>query len=126
MLLMKPLPVALHWTNEAIALLLELVMLVALGWWGAKSGPNLALSVVLAVLAPLLAAIVWAVFAAPKAKIRLPMAGVLAVKALAFGSGGAAMYALGWHLPAGIFVAVAFVNTVLATFDRQSAFSRLQ
>jgi Protein of unknown function (DUF2568) len=107
-----------------MALLLELVMLAALGWWGAKSGSNLALSLVSGVLAPLLAAIVWALFAAPKAKIRLPIGGVLAVKALAFGSGGAAMYALGWHVPAGIFVAVAFVNTVLATFDRQAAFHR--
>lgn len=99
-------------------------MLVALGWWGAKSGSNLALSVVLAVLAPLLAAIVWGLFAAPKAKIRLPIGCVLAVKALAFGSGGASMYALGWHVPAGIFVVVAFVNTALATFDRQAAFQR--
>jgi hypothetical protein len=118
---LKPLPVALHWTNEAIAFLIELAMLAALGWWGAKSGSNLALSMVLAVGAPLLTAIVWALFAAPKAKIRLPLGGVLVVKALAFGSGAAAMYALGWRVLTGSFAAIAFVNTVVATIDRQAA-----
>jgi hypothetical protein len=118
---MKPLPVALHWANGVMAFLLELVMLAAVGWWGMKSGSNLALSVVLAVGGPLLIAIVWALFAAPKAKIRLPLGGVLVVKALAFGSGAAAMYALGWHVVAGSFAAIAFVNTALATFDRRAA-----
>ncbi len=118
---MKPLPIALHWTNEGVAFLLELAMLAALGWWGAKSGSSVALSVVLAVGAPLLTAILWGLFAAPKARIRLPVAGVLVVKGLAFGSGVAATYALGLHVLAGIFAAIAFANTALATFDRQAA-----
>jgi Protein of unknown function (DUF2568) len=114
-------PVTLHWINETIAFLLEVAALAALGWWGAKTGTGLALSVALAVGAPLLVAIVWGLFAAPKARIRLPMAGVLAVKTLVFGCAAAAVYALGWRVLAGTFAAAAFVNTAMATFDRRAA-----
>jgi hypothetical protein len=115
------LPFALHVVNEAIAFLLELVMLGALGWWGAKDGSTLAGSVLRGAGAPLLASMAWALFAAPKAKIRLPVAGVLAVKALVFGSGAAAIYALGLHVAAGLFATTSFVNTALAAFDRDAA-----
>ncbi|HEX8796259.1 MAG TPA: YrdB family protein [Polyangiaceae bacterium] len=120
---MRPsrLPGPVHAANETMAFLLELAMLVALAWWGARSGSTLPRSIALAAGAPLLAAVVWALFASPKAKIRLPMAGVLAVKALAFGSAGAALYALGWHASAAAFVAVSLVNTLIAALDRDAA-----
>lgn len=115
------LPFALHVANEALAFVLELLMLLALGYWGAKSGATWALSVLLGAGAPVAAAVMWGLFAAPKARIRLPMAGILAVKALALGSGAAATYALGLRAAAGVFATVAFVNTALAAFDRDAA-----
>ncbi|MGH7434055.1 MAG: YrdB family protein [Polyangiaceae bacterium] len=115
------LPFALHAVNETIAFVLELIMLFALGWWGAKTGSTWAVSALLAAGAPLAAAILWGLFAAPKARIRLPMAGVLAVKAAAFGAAVAASYALGLHAYAGLFAAVSLVNTALAAFDRDAA-----
>jgi hypothetical protein len=51
--------------------------------------------------------------------IRLPTPGVLAVKALAFGVGAAAIYELGRHELAVWFALIAFANTAAATADRK-------
>ena len=120
---MRPfrLPGPVHAANETMAFLLELALLVAVALWGATSGSTLPCSIALAVGAPIFASIVWALFAAPKARIRLPIAGVLAVKALAFGSGGAAIYALGLRALAAWFVVVSLVNSVIAALDRDAA-----
>src|SRR5579862_1975997 len=115
------LPTALHVFNEGTAFLLEMVMLVVLGWWGAKTGSTTAIAVLLGAGAPAAAGIVWGLFAAPKAKVRLPLAGILAVKALAFGSATVALYALGRQGEAEVFAAVTFVNTALAAYDRNAA-----
>lgn len=115
------LPFALHVINEAIAFLLELVMLFALGCWGAKQGATLAASVLFGAGAPLAAAVVWGLFAAPKARVRLPLAGILAVKLLVFGSAALAVYALGRHAAAAVFAAMALANTAIAAVDRDAA-----
>jgi Protein of unknown function (DUF2568) len=117
----RALPQPLHVANEGLAFLLELVMLGALAWWGAEAGSSLAASVLLGVGAPLAAAIIWGLFAAPRARIRLPMAGVLAVKVLAFGTAAAAVYALGRHWLAICFAAVALLNAGIAAVDRNAA-----
>jgi hypothetical protein len=54
----------------AVAFLLELCALAALGYWGAYAG-NGAWAYVLAAATPLAAAIVWGMFAAPRARFRL-------------------------------------------------------
>jgi hypothetical protein len=120
---MKPvaLPRPLHVVNEGLAFLLEVIMLVALGVWGAAIGSTRFASVLFAIAAPLAAAIVWGLFAAPRARIRLPMAGILVVKALAFASAVAAIDALGHRQLALGFALVALVNTAVATADRNAA-----
>jgi hypothetical protein len=114
-------PRALHALNETLAFLLELAMLAALGVWGAGAGASVASSILLGGGAPLLAIIGWGLFASPRAKITLPLAGVVAFKALAFGCGAAALYAVGRPRLALAFAAVAFVNTAIATVDRDAA-----
>src|SRR5215469_12033797 len=89
------LPAPLHVANEALAFLLELAMLAALGWWGATAGSSVVVHVLLGIGAPLAAAVVWGLFASPRATIRLPMGGVVVVKALAFGSAAVAIAAMG-------------------------------
>jgi hypothetical protein len=117
----RHLPAPLHVANETLAFLLELAMLAALGYWGATMGGSAAVDVLLGVGAPLTAAVAWGLFAAPKARIRLPMAGVVAVKALAFGSAVMAIEAMGRPRLAACFAVVSFVNTVIATMDRDAA-----
>ncbi|HKV69449.1 MAG TPA: DUF2568 domain-containing protein, partial [Gaiellales bacterium] len=58
--------------NLALKFLLELAALVAFGLWGASIASGFA-AVVLAVLLPVVVAVLWGAFAAPKARRRLPL-----------------------------------------------------
>ena len=120
----RALPQPLHAANEALAFVLELCMLAALAWWGSRTVGGLAGRIVLAIICPLAAVVVWWLFAAPRARIRLPLPGVLAVKAVAFGAGVAALYAVGRHVLAIVFGIVAAVNTGVAASDRNAAMQR--
>jgi hypothetical protein len=114
----SPLPSPWHEANETLAFLLELVMLGLLAWWGAQAVSGLAGRVLLAVAVPLAAAVLWGLFAAPRARVPLPLAGILTVKAIEFGGAAVALAALGHPVLAVVFAAVALVNTTLATRDR--------
>lgn len=105
--------------NEVLAFLLELAALVCLGWWGFGTGHGAVTHVALGVGVPLAAIVLWALFAAPKARLRPGLPGVLLVKALVLGGGAVAVYARGHHV-AGIVLAVVIVaNTAVAeTFRR--------
>ncbi|MFG3040522.1 YrdB family protein [Streptomyces sp. NPDC048330] len=118
------LPGPLHVFNEGLAFLLELAALAVLARWGWGSADDLALRLLLAVSAPALAAVVWGLFAAPKARIRLPLGGVLAVKAVVFGAAALALQELGRPSAAVVFAVVALLNTALATADRRAAMRR--
>lgn len=59
--------------NLVVRFLLELCALGALAWWGAATGSTTIASVLLAVAAPLVAAVAWGVFVSPKARIKLPV-----------------------------------------------------
>ncbi|MGO4633388.1 YrdB family protein [Streptomyces sp. 2RAF24] len=114
------LPAPLHVLNEALAFLLELAALALLACWGWQTPETTVPRLLLAVAAPAAAATVWGLFAAPKARIPLPLAGVLAVKTLVFGAATAALSTLagpGWTLA---FAIVVTVNTALATAGRRS------
>jgi hypothetical protein len=55
--------------NLVLRFLLELAMLAALGVWGAHAGTTGLSSAVLAIAAPLAAAVLWGAFVSPKARI---------------------------------------------------------
>jgi hypothetical protein len=116
----RALPPLLHVANEGCAFLLEMAVLAILAWWGATRWTSVGLAVLIGAGAPSAAAVVWALFAAPKAKIRLPMAGVLAIKALVFGTASAALWSLERPGLAASFAAVALANTVIAALDRNA------
>ncbi|WP_395366261.1 YrdB family protein [Streptomyces sp. YH02] len=114
------LPAPLHALNEVLAFLLELAALAVLAWWGWESAESIAPRLLLAVAAPTAAAVLWGLFAAPKARFRVPVAGVLAVKALVFGAAVAALHDLegsGW---ATAFAVALVVNTALSTVNRRA------
>jgi hypothetical protein len=110
----------LHVLNEGLAFVLEVIALALLAWWGFATGGNLVVKILLGLGTPLAAAVLWGMFAAPKARFKVPIAGVLVVKALVFAAGALALWAL-HYAGLGIgFAALALVNTALATLDREA------
>jgi hypothetical protein len=111
-------PRGLHTANETVAFLIELAALAALAWWGFTTGNSAPVHVTLGLGLPLIAVVVWALFAAPKSKVKMPMAGVLAVKALVFGGAAIALWEVGHASLAIAFAVIAVANTAIAAADR--------
>ena len=57
--------------NLALSFLLELCVLVALGYWGFQTGQGTIAKIGLGIGAPMVAVVVWALFGAPKSAWRL-------------------------------------------------------
>ncbi len=114
------LPKPLHVANEALAFLLELAAIAALGWWGFSTGHGPVPRTALGLGAPIAAMALWALFAAPKATFPVAIPLVLLVKAVVFGAAVLACHALGHPGPAWTFAVVAVLNTALATADRDA------
>jgi Protein of unknown function (DUF2568) len=114
----------LHVANEGLAFLVEWLALAALAWWGAETGGGLVAGLLLGIGAPLAAAVVWGSYASPKARIELPLAGVIAVKAVVFVTAMLCVDLIGHRTLAIGFGVVAAATTVIATLDRDAAFRR--
>ncbi|MCP3756585.1 YrdB family protein [Streptomyces sp. TBY4] len=114
-----PAPVrAFFLANEGLAFLLELLALGLLAWWGWTRDIGRLGSIALAVAAPAAAAVLWGMFAAPKARYAVPLAAQLGVKAVVFGAAALALLALGQRLPSLWFTVIVVANTALATYYR--------
>ena len=102
-----------NWTWLTVAFLSELAALAALALWGwsasASTGPRL----LLAVGAPLVAAMLWGLFAAPRAPVQVPALAIL-VKVAVFGSGVLALVAAGHVRLAVALAAAALLSSVLS------------
>ena len=110
---------ALKLVNLAIRFLLELCVLAAVGYWGFKTGSGWFLKVLLGIGAPLLIAIIWGMFAAPKAPYHLQGFLLFALEAVVFGSGAAALYAVEHYTLAWTLAIVVIVNRILLIVWRQ-------
>ncbi|MFE7356727.1 YrdB family protein [Streptomyces sp. NPDC057543] len=107
--------------NEVAAFLVELAALGALGWWGFDTGDGTVARLLLGIGAPGAAVVIWWLFAAPRARFRPPLVGVLLVKAVVLGGGVYAVHAVGHPVTAVIFGGVVVVNTGLAETLRRRA-----
>src|SRR3954454_17811356 len=95
-------------TNLTVRFLLELGALGALGWWGVRLGDTLPAKLALGTALPLVAAVLWGLFVAPKATFDAPGAARLALQVAFFGGTTAGLFALGrGGLAAGFAAAVA-------------------
>ena len=81
--------------QQALRFLLELAALAALASWGAHAGQTRIGAAVLALLAPLGAALSWAACVSPRARITLPAAGRLAVELGLFATAVAGLATIG-------------------------------
>jgi hypothetical protein len=82
-------------TALAFRFLLELCALGALGYWGFMTGGTALAKVVLGLGVPLVAAVAWGTFVAPKALVKVPGAVRLFVEVGVFASATAALYVAG-------------------------------
>jgi hypothetical protein len=103
---------AFHWANLALAFLLELCALGALGYWGVRTGGGPVAKVALGLGAPLCAAVLWGLFAAPHATVSVPLVGFL-VELAVFGSAAVALIATGPRVLAVTFVLLVVINSAL-------------
>ncbi len=99
--------------NLGVRFLLELCMLAAVGYWGFKTGSDWSLKILLGIGAPLLIAIIWGMFGAPKANFHLQGFMLFILEALVFGSGVAALYATKNYSLSWVFAAITIVNRIL-------------
>lgn len=90
-----------------------------LAWWGFTAVDGVLVSVLLGLGVPAAAVTLWGLFAAPRARFRPPLAGVLAVKALVLGGSAAAVYGTGNPVVAGVFAVVLALNTGCAEYYRR-------
>ncbi len=99
--------------NLAVAFLLELCVLAALVYWGFSSGGGLPTRLALGFGAPLVAAVGWGLFLAPRATVSLgqPWGGLL--KAAVFLTASLALYAAGEATLAWVFLLAVIVNQAL-------------
>lgn len=101
--------------NLALSFILELCLLAAFGAWGVHAGENLALKVLLGVGAPLLTAVFWGVFMAPKSPYQLWSPLYLIVKTILFALAVIALAASGYPVLAWA-LGIAFVANMLLGF----------
>jgi hypothetical protein len=97
-----------------VAFLAELAALIALAVWGWSVGDSTGGRVVLAVAVPTAAAVLWGVFAAPRAPVRIPVLTLL-VKVAVFGSAVLALVATGSPWAAVGLAAAALLSSLLST-----------
>ena len=98
--------------NDVVAFLVEIAVLILLAWAGAQVDGPTVLRVALAVALPVVAAVLWGLFAAPRARIHsVPLQ--LATKVLVLGAGVAAGYLVLPTAWAVAFMVVVLVNTAL-------------
>jgi hypothetical protein len=100
---------------ESLALLvrflIELAALGAVGYWGFKTGDSTLMQWVLGVGAPLLVAVVWGMFIAPKATVEVPKPMWIGLQVLVFGAAALALAAVAPDQLAAIFLAVVVADS---------------
>lgn len=103
---------AFYWTNLTLAFLLELCALAALGYWGFRVGGGPVSKLVLGLGAPLVVAVVWGLFAAPRAPVSIRFAR-LGTQLAVFGSAAVALYATAHAALALTFAILVVVNSIM-------------
>ena len=100
--------------NAALRFILELAGIVALGIWGWTVGNGSPAQIFLAVGAPLLLIVAWALLIAPRSRSPLDQRTRFVVGSGLLLVAAAALWAAGLPAVAGVFAILVVVNTVLA------------
>jgi len=98
--------------NIAVRFLLEICVLISVGYWGFKTGSGWFLKILLGIGIPLLIAVIWGAFGAPKAAYHLQGPSLLALEVVVFGAGVAALFATKNYSLAWSFAALVVINRI--------------
>lgn len=104
---------ALRVLNLAVAFFLELAVLVAAGYWGFTLPVNAVGRLLTGLGVPLVFAVLWGVFASPKAPLPLDGLARAGFMVAWFGAGVALLALAGRAVPAVVLGAVYVVNTLM-------------
>lgn len=105
--------------NLAVRFLLELCMLAAVGYWGFKTQSGWGMKLMLGIGLPVLIAVVWGLFVAPRAIY--PLSGIphLVLALILLGSGVVALFASGNPTLGWVYALILVVNQVLLILWKQ-------
>lgn len=98
--------------NDLVAFAVEVLAVVLLAVWGAHLGDSIPSHVLGGVLVPCAAVVLWGLFAAPRARVRVPLL-VVATKVLVLGAAVVAAWSLLPPVWAALVTVVVVVNTLL-------------
>lgn len=99
--------------TAALRMLLEMITVFTLGYWGFRSGSGNLMKGLLAVGIPILVIVVWGTFGSPQAPYPLKGWSHLMLELSIFGSATVALWAMGLPILAGGFIIVTILNRVI-------------
>lgn len=105
--------------NQIVAFLLEIGMLIAIGYWGFHQGKTNLTKYSLALALPAIAIILWGFFAAPKSEYRLEFPVRIIFEICLFAIASFLLYKTGNSKLAIWFGAIALVNEIIAYIFKQ-------
>jgi hypothetical protein len=105
--------------NLLVRFLLELCMLAAVGYWGFKTQSGWVMRILLGIGLPVLIAVLWGMFIAPKATHPLSGASYLALELTLLGSGAVALLASGKPALGWTYTIILIVHKLLQVLWKQ-------
>jgi len=105
--------------NLAIRFLLELCALISLGYWGFHVGSSVYTKFLFGIGSPLLLAILWGTFIAPKASLKLPEPYRFILELIIFAVASFALYVADKTILAIILGIVFVINRILLIIWKQ-------
>jgi len=110
---------ALKGINLGVRFLLELCMLAAVGYWGFKTHSSWTIKILFGIGLPLLLAVIWGYFMAPRSAHRLSGIPFTVMDIILLGSGAVALYASGQKTLAWIYAVVLVISEILRLIWKQ-------
>ena len=105
--------------NLLVRFLLELCMLAAVAYWGFKTQSDWLMKILLGIGLPVLIAVLWGTFIAPKATHPLRGAPRLTLELILFASGAVALFASGKPMLGWVYTVALIVHKLLQVLWKQ-------